>query len=474
MKRFSMILGTFCWCAMICAQQNDPVLMKINGKDVSRSEFEYNYNKNNGDEVVDKKSVDEYVDLFVNYKLKVEAALDARYDTLSSFKKEFLNYRNQLIRPYFISPESEENEVRKYYNQMSANIGESGLILPAHILIMVSQKATSEEQQKAKMRIDSIYAAIKGGASFEELAKACSDDKMTARRGGVVNWLAKGQTIKEFDERAFSLQKGEMSEPFLSPMGYHIILMKDRKQLEPYDQLKDQIKKFLEQRGLKDKIVAMTLDSLKQASGNTLSVEDLLNRKAEELSNKDNSIKYLIQEYHDGLLMYELCSREIWDKAAKDEDGLKDYFKKNKSKYKWDSPRYRGIVYHCKDKALQKDVRRLLKKVDESLWVDTLRATYNKDSVMQIRAEKNLFKKGDNPYVDYLVFKVKKEPKALKDYPYSAVCGKKLKKPKEWTDVKSAVVSDYQAAQEALYVENLRKKYNVEIYEEVLKTVNNH
>ena len=257
MKRFSMILGTFCWCAMICAQQNDPVLMKINGKDVSRSEFEYNYNKNNGDEVVDKKSVDEYVDLFVNYKLKVEAALDARYDTLSSFKKEFLNYRNQLIRPYFISPESEENEVRKYYNQMSANIGESGLILPAHILIMVSQKATSEEQQKAKMRIDSIYAAIKGGASFEELAKACSDDKMTARRGGVVNWLAKGQTIKEFDERAFSLQKGEMSEPFLSPMGYHIILMKDRKQLEPYDQLKDQIKKFLEQRGLKDKIVAM-------------------------------------------------------------------------------------------------------------------------------------------------------------------------------------------------------------------------
>ena len=79
------------------------LIMKINGKDVPRSEFEYNFNKNNGENVVDKKTVDEYVDLFVNYKLKVEAALDARYDTLSSFKKEFRTYRDQQIRPYFVS-----------------------------------------------------------------------------------------------------------------------------------------------------------------------------------------------------------------------------------------------------------------------------------------------------------------------------------------------------------------------------------
>ena len=71
--------------------QDDPTIMTINGQPVSRSEFEYSFNKNNSEGVIDKKSVEEYVDLFVNYKLKVQAALDERFDTLTSFKKEFLS-----------------------------------------------------------------------------------------------------------------------------------------------------------------------------------------------------------------------------------------------------------------------------------------------------------------------------------------------------------------------------------------------
>ena len=132
------------------------------------------------------------------------------------------------------------------------------------------------------------------------------------------------------------------------------------------------------------------------------------------------------------------------------------------------------MVYHCKDKAVQKQVRKLLKSLDEDLWIDSLRATFNQDSVRQIRVEKNLFKKGDNAYVDYLVFKVKEEPKPMKLYPFTAVYGKKLKKPKEWTDVRGEVVSDYQAACEAEFVQKLRDTYKVEIYEEVLNTVNKH
>lgn len=79
--------------------QKDPTIMTINGQPVSRSEFEYSYNKNNAEGVIDKKSVDEYVDLFINYKLKVQAALDAHLDTLTSFKKEFLSYRDQQVLP---------------------------------------------------------------------------------------------------------------------------------------------------------------------------------------------------------------------------------------------------------------------------------------------------------------------------------------------------------------------------------------
>ena len=130
----------------LSAQEGDPVVMKINGKDVHRSEFEYNYNKNNGDNVVDKKTVDEYAELFVNYKLKVEAALDARYDTLSSFKKEFKSYRDQQIRPYFVTPEAEEREIRAYYDRMKAAVGTDGLVFPAHIMVSVQQKDGEDVQ----------------------------------------------------------------------------------------------------------------------------------------------------------------------------------------------------------------------------------------------------------------------------------------------------------------------------------------
>ena len=100
--------------------------MTINGQPVSRSEFEYSYNKNNADGVIDKKSVDEYVDLFINYKLKVQAALDAHLDTLSSFKKEFLSYRNQQVRPTFITDADVEAEGHKLYREAKQQVEANG------------------------------------------------------------------------------------------------------------------------------------------------------------------------------------------------------------------------------------------------------------------------------------------------------------------------------------------------------------
>lgn len=88
---------------IVLAQQNDPVVMHINGHPVTRSEFEYSYNKNNSEGVIDKKSVADYVPLFVAYRLKVEAAMDARLDTTQSFQREFASYRDQQIRPAMIT-----------------------------------------------------------------------------------------------------------------------------------------------------------------------------------------------------------------------------------------------------------------------------------------------------------------------------------------------------------------------------------
>lgn len=475
MKKFIVSCGVMLALGLSAGAQSDPVLMRINNKDVTRSEFEYNFNKNNTEGVVDKKSLEEYVDLFVNYKLKVAAAEEARYDTLSSYLREFRTYRDQQIRPLLVTPAAEEAEALAYYTRMKENIGSAGLLLPAHIFVRVPQQATDAEQQAAKVRIDSIYTALQGGADFETLAKTCSEDQMTGMRGGVLGWIGPNQTLKEFEETAYSLQKDEMSQPFLSTVGYHIIYMKDRKQVEPFEVLKTQIVQFLEQRGLKDKIATATVDSMAQASDGQLTAEQVMDRESDRLAAQDSELRNLIQEYHDGLLLYEISSKEIWDKAAQDEVGLQKFFKKNKARYKWDTPRFNGIVYFCRQPDGVDRVKAALKKVPEDDWVEKLRSTFNRDSVQQVRVERKLFKKGDNAFVDYLAFKSGEEPKAPKTFPYSGVYGTLLKKgPKKWTDVRSEVIADYQAQKEEEFVKALREKYKVEIFKEVLNTVNKH
>ena len=105
---------------MVLAQVSDPVVMTINGVPVPRSEFEYSYNKNNGADVIDKKTIDEYVDLFINYKLKVAAALDAHYDTLTSFKQEYTMYRDQQVRPTMVTDADVLVEAKKTYEEIKS------------------------------------------------------------------------------------------------------------------------------------------------------------------------------------------------------------------------------------------------------------------------------------------------------------------------------------------------------------------
>lgn len=121
-----------------------------------------------------------------------------------------------------------------------------------------------------------------------------------------------------------------MSKPVLSPVGYHIILMKDRKAFEPFDTLKTDIIRFIEARGARERIVDKKLEELVKESDGKLTKENILEARAEEMASKDSDLKNLIKEYHDGLLLYEISNRMVWDKAAKDDAGLAAYFKKNK------------------------------------------------------------------------------------------------------------------------------------------------
>ncbi len=457
------------------AQTSDPVIMTVAGVDVPRSEFEYSYNKNNTDGVIDKKTVEEYVDLFINYKLKVKAALDAHLDTTTAYRTEFFQYRDQQVRPTFVTDDDMLAEAHLVYDQTKKAIGPDGLLMAGHILMRIDQKATEAEQKEAKRRIDSVYTALQAGADFEELAKKVSQDPGSAVRGGMLGWFSRNQMVKEFEDAAFALQPGELSKPVQSPFGWHVIKLKERKQLEPFDFHKENILRFLDQRGARNHITDRKLDALVKASNGTVTKEQLLQKRADSLAAVDPEMRYLIKEYHDGLLLYEISNRTIWEKAAKDEEALASYFKKNKKKYKWEEPRFKGIAYHVKDQADVKAVAKCVKKLKFDDWNEALRTTFNKDSVIRIRVEKGLFKKGDHALIDREEFGVKDaKVDSVKGYPIDATFGKMLKKPKEYTDVRGLVVADLQDEMERSWVADLRKKYPVIINEEVLKTVNKH
>lgn len=131
------LLGTIALC-LACSTGagkviDDPVLMKINGKDITRSEFEYSFNKNNTTNKAEQTSLDAYVDMFINYKLKVEDALAARLDTTASFRKEFENYRDMQLTPMLIDTMYIDSVARQLYGRLEQRMGGKDLIHPAHI-----------------------------------------------------------------------------------------------------------------------------------------------------------------------------------------------------------------------------------------------------------------------------------------------------------------------------------------------------
>ena len=477
MKKIAILGASLMMGLTAVAQTADPVIMKINGKNITKSEFEYSFNKNNSDGVIDKKTVEEYVPLYVDFKLKVAEAESQRLDTLSAIRKELDGYKEQMVVPTIVDSAYIEREARATYEQTAARFEGQDLLTASHILVLMRQDATAEQQTAAKVRIDSIYGVLKAvpkeqlAERFAALAKEKSDDKGSAQQGGALGQFGKGMMIPDFEQAAYALKAGEMSAPVKSTVGWHIILMKERHPFESYEYHHDNIIKFLEQRGIKEASANAYLDSV--ANERSISRAELVNELHEKLMAKDAELKNLSQEYYDGTLMYEVTKKDVWDKAQQNTAGQEAYFKAHKKDYAWDSPRFCGIAIHTKDAATMAQVKKLLKGVAEEDLAKKA-VSLNNDSVKVVRVERGIFKQGDNAGVDKLVFGKNVELKPMAGYPVTDVWGKKVKAPRTMMDVKGQVTADYQNEQERLWVEKLRKKFAVEVYDDVIKTVNKH
>lgn len=620
------------------AKNDDPVLMTINGKKVPLSEFEYLYNKNNSQQV-QQQSIDEYVDMFVTYKLKVAEAEAAGIDTTQAFIKEFNGYRNELARPYLSNDAITDSLVANAYSHMAEDVdvshimlqlgmnpseadslknalnnirteiingasfeemalkhsidgyakhnqgrmgfisagkypytfedaaydtpvGEishvietpfgyhivkvhgrrpaSGKVLTRHIL-KLTRGLSPEAAAVKKTQIDSIYSLVNNGADFSEIAKRESEDPGSARQGGMLRWFGTGEMVKEFEQTAFALNNGEISKPFATSYGYHIIQKLDSKGIPTFEEAKDEILNKINEDergtlGQKLKIeelkktynakliepafnkikgfliecngydstfitnhknsnlvvaktgnINITFADILKAMPRTakltpdgavqllrVKTDELLTAKTVEyeislLPTKHEDFRNLINEYRDGMLLFEISNRNVWEKASKDKEGLEKFFQANKYKYTWDGPKYKGFVIFTTSDSVMNEVNNFL--ATNKLENDSVTKVLRKQFGRNIKVEKVIAAKGENEVIDNIAFYGPQPEMKGKWTKFIGYNGKIISWPEEAADVRGPVTSDYQAELEKAWVKSLHEKYPVKINPKVLKKV---
>ena len=222
-KKLLLVLGIF--LALGAKAQQDPVLMEIDGKPVTKSEFLQIYLKNNPDPKYDKASLDEYMELFKRFKLKVAEAEALGYDTIPKLKKELEGYRKQLALPYLVDSAKNDALVREAYERTRNEVRAS------HILIRVEPNASPEDTLAAYNKIMGLKKRIEKGEDFAAVAKGKygSEDPSAANNGGDLGYFNAFQMVYPFEDAAYNTPVGTVSDPFRTRFGYHIIKVTDKR-----------------------------------------------------------------------------------------------------------------------------------------------------------------------------------------------------------------------------------------------------
>lgn len=640
MKKWIVFIFVSLSVSYTLAQKN--TIVTINQKPISIEEFEYYYNKNNTNDLQQKMPVEEYMQLFVNFKLKVHQAYMLQMDTAQTFKQELEGYRNQLIKPYLTDNEKIDDLVKEAYQHLledvdvshilirlnanptpadtiaaytkamtaykrvtngesfekiavefsedptvQENKGRLGFItgmmvvypfektayttpvgqvsapirtrfgyhiikvhdkrktqgerLVAHILKRIPEDASEKQKAAIERSIKSIYEDLAKGADFQRLAQANSDDQSSANKGGEISWVGTGKTTPEFENAVFNLQNiGDISQPVKTEFGWHIIKLLDKRDImtlqeayplieprvktderasiiansfieklkktynfksyptnlhalqtllaQPNDNILEQTKTynlpiytfadqvitqsdlivFLHQQNYtKNPIDLSLLDILaNQVANNTI-----IKYENSMLEKKYPEFGLLMNEYKEGILLFNISNEMVWSKASKDIEGLTDFFEKNKKSYAWDKPRFKGAIIYCDSKQSFKTAKKIAKATPEKELSTKLKQTLNSNEKNAVKIETGLFAEQTNPVVDKLVFKKGKLEKN-NDYPYIFTSGNIQKHyPDSYQDIRGIVINDYQNYLDKQWIEELRSKYPIVIDTSVLNSL---
>ena len=452
------------------AQVSDPVLMTVNGKEVRRSEFEYAFNKNNSNLVEGGQTVEEYLPMYIDFKLKVAEAEALGLDTVASFKDEYKRDRAQMAEDYLIDPNFVEKEAYRIYAKDSATIGKDGFLNLSHIVFVVKQKEDKAAVALAKARIDSVYTMLQAGKTFEETARKFGIPARALEPFEII----RGQAYPEFEAVAFALADGEYSKPFESPAGFHVVRRLSTRPFGSFEEYKPAIMNMLEQQNIRERARQIRGQQLAEEFGGGLTPSQALALEDSLLESKYPEFGNLMREYYDGLLFFEVSTQEVWNKAQSDVAGIEKFFKKNKKKYKFETPRFRGAVIQATTQQNIDNIKSMIAGKSVSEYKSVIDANLPKDSMKNVRVEIGVFAVGDNAWVDKFAFGQGEGGKLRKGFTVVELEGRIIKAPESYLDVKGVVTNDYQKYLEEQWVKSLRKKYKVKIDKEVLKTVNNH
>jgi len=179
----------------------------------------------------------------------------------------------------------------------------------------------------------------------------------------------------------------------------------------------------------------------------------------------------LMNEYKEGILLFNISNEMVWSKASKDIEGLTDFFEKNKKSYAWDKPRFKGAIIYCDSKQSFKTAKKIAKATPEKELSTKLKQTLNSNEKNAVKIETGLFAEQTNPVVDKLVFKKGKLEKN-NDYPYIFTSGNIQKHyPDSYQDIRGIVINDYQNYLDKQWIEELRSKYPIVIDTSVLNSL---
>ncbi|HJE38682.1 MAG: hypothetical protein C7K11_06220 [Candidatus Amulumruptor caecigallinarius] len=621
----------------------DATLLTVNGKDIPVSEFEYLYNKNNNQQI-ERQTPEEYLEMFINYKLKVADAEAQGIDTTKAFKNELEQHRMELAKPYLKDADVENALINDIYSHMDRLVDVSHVMLRKgstpeqndsvkHMLdsirtLIVSGKETLEDmalkysidpqakrnkgrmgwmkantypytfenvayatpegeisqvmetpfgfhiikvhgfkpnpgrvnashilkmtmgldsltQLKKKAQMDSIYEVVKNGdaAVFAEVAKMESEDPGSRQNGGKLSWFGAGEMVPEFESVAFSLSDGEVSRPFATRFGYHIIMRHAHRGIPSLEEEKEAIlrnmwrddrrdmaqkaklesyltsqKASVDEKGVAKVYKALSKDSVMDSvayarvAGMTkvsvakigkqriyaseiaaslapdskmtpaawmamfeARIQSAMDAKATEmmiaeLPEKYDDYKNILNEYRDGILLFEVSNRNVWDKALRDTEGLEKYFQAHKDEYKWDKPHYKGTIIFTTGPAVTAEIQEFLSTYQGQ--AANLPAVIKQKYDRRAKAERVLAAEGDNAIVDNVAFGgVRPDTSKSRWTDYFAYEGTILSQPQSAQDVKGLVTTDYQQVLEQEWVKQLREKYPVVVNTKVFDKI---